>query len=114
MSSFGKDYGIIVCPECATIAHINDYNPTHHENQCAPRKKLIRGLTLKGLPKNKVALRKAIKNLQKKKKKLSKTISKNLRASQHPGWHHWILADVEDELLRKAYTLVKLKERYIQ
>lgn len=114
MSRFGKDYGIIVCPECATIAHINDYNPTHHENQCAPRKKLIRGLTLKDLPKNKVALRKAIKNLQKKKKKLSKTISKNLRASQHPGWHHWILAYAEDELLRKAYTLVKLKERYVK
>jgi len=114
MSGFGEDYRIIVCPECMCIVYINDYNSTHHKNQCTPRKKLVRGLTLKGLPKNKVALRKAIKNLQKKKKKLSKTISKNLRASQHPGWHHWILADVEDELLRKAYTLVKLKERYMQ
>mgnify|MGYP003419262704 CR=1 FL=1 len=114
MSSFGKDYGIIVCPECMCIAYINDYNPTHHENQCNPRKKLIRGLTLKGLPKNRVALRKAIKNLQKKKKKLSKTISKNLRASQKPGWFHWQLDDKENDLLCKAFALVKLKERYVK
>jgi hypothetical protein len=114
MSSFGKDYGISVCPECRCIAYINEDNPTHHENQCTSRKKLVRGLTLKGLPKNKVALRKAIKNLQKKKKKLSKTISKNLRASQKPGWHHWALEDKEYDLLHKAYTLVKLKERYMQ
>lgn len=113
MSSFGKDYGIIVCPECRCIAYINDYNPTHHENQCNPRKKLVRGLTLEGLPKNKVALRKAIKNLQKKKKKLFKTISKNLRASQLPGRHHWTLEYKEYELLRKIYVLVKLKERYM-
>lgn len=114
MSRFGKDYGIIVCPECATIAHTNDYNPTHYENQCAPRKKLAIELTLQGLPKNKIALRKAIKNLQKKKKKLSKTISKNLRASQKPGWHHWTLEDKEYNLLHKTYWLVKLKERYMQ
>ena len=69
---------------------------------------------MKDLPKNKVALRKAIKNLQKKKKKLFKTISKNLRASQLPGWHHWTLEYKEYELLRKIYVLVKLKEKYVK
>lgn len=114
MNSFGKDYGIIVCPECKCIAYINEDNPTHHENQCAPRKKLARGLTLKGLPKNKVSLRNAIKNLRKKKKQLSKIIAKNLRASHFPGWHHWVLEDKENDLLCKAYVLVRLKERYVK
>jgi hypothetical protein len=88
--------------------------PIHAENQCNRRKKLMRDLTLKGLPKNKVALRKAIKNLRKEKKKLSKTMAKNLRASQKPGWRHWVLEDKENDLLCKAHVLVKLKKRYVK
>jgi hypothetical protein len=114
MSSFGKDYGIAVCPECTCIAYVNEMYPIHAENQCNRRKKLMRDLTLKGLPKNKVALRKAIKNLRKEKKKLSKTMAKNLRASQKPGWRHWVLEDKENDLLCKAHVLVKLKKRYVK
>lgn len=105
----GKWQETIVCPKCQGTAHVNELYPEHTKIRCDYLKNLY--LRLKGIKHLKPSLKNAIKNLNKKKYKLSRHIAKNQRSSVKPFWFHWDLEDEEHRLHSKAYRLVKLKER---